>query len=453
MRKLFFILLLLTGHRLLAQDPALDTILEQMKFAAKDLLIDKYYPRNIDHEYGGYISTYTYDFKPTEKQEKMIVTQARHIWSTARAAEFFHDTSFIGYSKHGFYFLRDKMWDKEYGGFYSLVTREGKPVTTNKDAYGNAFGVYGLSALYKASGDTAVLALAKKAFGWLEKHSHDPVHKGYFMHLERSGKPIVRPASTPSTSDLGYKDQNSSIHLLEALTELYSVWPDPLVKERLNEMLTLIRDTIVTQKGYLTLFLTPDWKPISFHNTPRENILKHHSLDHVSFGHDIETAYLLIEASTVLGLMPDTTTYRISKKMVDHAIGNGWDSDLGGLYDEGYYFTEDGPITIIADTKNWWAQAEALNTLLLYAAMYAQDHSVPHPDYLDYFEKEWQYCQKYLIDHVNGDWYEGGIDKQPDKRKSRKAHIWKGPYHVFRSLMNCIEILENERDKLTNESE
>src|SRR4028119_532642 len=97
--------------------------------------------------------------------------------------------------------------------------------------------MYALAAYYQASGDTNGLHLAKKTFQWLEEHSHDPVHKGYFQHLRRDGTPIARQRDTPSTSDLGYKDQNSSIHLLEAFTALYEVWKDPLVKERLNEML------------------------------------------------------------------------------------------------------------------------------------------------------------------------------------------------------------------------
>src|SRR5690606_23181909 len=183
------------------------------------------------------------------------------------------------------------MWDKTYGGFYQTVDRSGKVLpdeNAQKTAYGNAFAIYGLAAYVMASNDTAALSLAKKAFMWLEKHSHDPIHKGYFQHLNRDGSVVVRGSDVPSTSDLGYKDQNSSIHLLEAFTELYQVWPDPLVAERLKEMLYLIRDTITTEKGYLTLFLLRDWTPVTFRDSTNEVIEKHHNLDHVSFGHDVE---------------------------------------------------------------------------------------------------------------------------------------------------------------------
>src|SRR5690606_24653892 len=251
------------------------------------------------------------------------------------------DDYFIKASAQGVAFLRDKMWDSEYGGFHQLVDRAGNVIANGeelKTAYGNAFGIYGLSAYVMATGDTAALSLAKKAFHWLEEYSHDPELKGYFQHLKRDGTVIRRDESVPSTSDLGYKDQNSSIHLLEALTELYQVWPDPLVKERLLEMLALIRDTITTEKGYLTLFLQPDWTPVTFRDSSEEVIMKHNNLDHVAFGHDVETAYLLMEASHVAGIENDTTTWRIARKMVNHALENGWDSVAGGFYDEGYYF-------------------------------------------------------------------------------------------------------------------
>ena len=416
----------------------LDTVAQQMRYAAKQGLIDVYYPRDIDSMYGGYLSTFSYDFQPVGEQDKMIVTQARHIWSTAKAAMFYHDTSYIGMSRHGFLFLRDKLWDKEYGGFYNLVTREGTPKSDIKEAYGNAFAIYGLSAYYECSHDTAALNLAKQTFLWLERHSHDPEYKGYYQHLQRDGTPIKRGTDVKSTSDLGYKDQNSSIHLLEALTELYHVWKDPLVRARLQEMLTLIRDTIVTQKGNLQLFFTADWRPISFQDSSEQSILQHRYLDHVSFGHDVETAYLLQEATEALGNDHDTKTLAMGKKMVDHALRVGWDDKLGGFYDEGYYFKNKPGITIINKSKNWWAQAEGLNTLLIMAQLYPNDPM----HYLQHFYKQWNYVQTYLIDHEHGDWYEEGLDNEPGRKTALKAHIWKGSYHSFRALMNCINRID-----------
>jgi mannobiose 2-epimerase len=413
-----------------------------MEKVLKENVIDKWYPQSVDTVYGGFLSSFTYDFKPTDNQEKMIVTQSRHTWSNAKASELYpDDPQYLSHAKHGFQFLKEVMWDKENGGFFTLVSREGKPKEgdTIKTAYGNAFGIFALAAYYKASGDTAALSLAKKTFWWLEKGSHDSVKLGYFQHLNKKGVPITRPNNISNHSDLGYKDQNSSIHLLEAFTELYQVWPDSLLGKRLKEMLFLIRDTITTPRGSLTLFLLPDWTPVSFRDSSRKSVHDHTNLDHISFGHDVETAFLMIEASEILKLENDTTTERIAKKMVDHALRNGWDNSVGGFYDEGYYFKDGPDITIIRDSKNWWAQAEGMNALLLMAEKYPDDEM----RYFEKFEKHWEYCNQYLIDHENGDWFAGGLDKQPDMKTALKGHIWKANYHQFRSLMLCSKRLKH----------
>lgn len=402
-------------------------------------MLNKWYPQCVDSAFGGFITTFTYDFKPTGNQDKFIVTQARHTWTASKASELYRDKKYyIACARHGFRFLRDVMWDSTYGGFYNLVSREGKVKTDErapKEAYGNAFAMYALAAYYKASGDKEALELAKKAFHWLEQHSHDPVHKGYFQHLQRNGEPVTRPANASSFSDLGYKDQNSSIHLLEAFTALYEVWKDPLLKERLREMLVLIRDTITSSKGYLQLFFQPDWTPVSFRDSSEAVIKTHKYLDHVSFGHDVETAYLILEASHVLGLKLDLT---VPKRMVDHALLNGWDSTLGGFYDEGYYFKNKTGITILKDSKNWWAQAEGLNTLLIMADLFPKDSM----RYYERFKQQWNYIDTYIIDHEYGEWFEEGLDKEPQRKTALKGHIWKATYHQFRALSNCMQRLQ-----------
>lgn len=417
-------------------------IAAEMKKSVTTELLDKWYPQCVDSLYGGFISTYTYDFKPTGPQDKFVVTQARHTWTTAKAAAVYPGKKyFLKASQNGFHFLRDVMWDKQYGGFYNLVTREGKDKSNPlapKEAYGNAFAIYALSAYYKVSHDTGALSLAKQTFMWLEKNSHDPVYKGYYQHLKRDGSIVIRDASFPSTSDIGYKDQNSSIHLLEAFTELYSVWPEPLVKERLQEMLLLIRDKLITSKGYLNMFFTADWTPLSFRDSSKAVILQHKYLDHVSFGHDVETAYLMLEASHALGWKNDTVTLMTGKRMVDHSLRNGWDKTIGGFYDEGYYFKNSDTLSIIFDSKNWWAQAEGLNTLLLMADHFPGDAM----QYELKFKQLWNYVQTYMIDHVNGDWYEEGLDKEPQRKTALKGHIWKGTYHNFRALNNSIQRLQ-----------
>jgi len=417
-------------------------IYREMKKSMVGELLKPWYPAAIDTVYGGFLSSFSYDFTPGGNQDKMIVTQARHVWSNAKAAELFPSVKrYKTGAEVGYRFLKDKMWDKQYGGFYTYTDRQGNPKPGGfapKEAYGNSFALYALAAYYQSTGDTSALNLAIKEFHWLEDHSHDPIFKGYYQHMQRNGTPIKRTVSVPTTAELGYKDQNTSIHLLESFTELYTVWPDSLLKRRLQEMLLLVRDVITDKRGDLTLFFQPDWTPVSYHDSTYAVMMKHRELDHVSFGHNVETAWLMLEASHVLGTRHDTLTDRIAKKMVDDALQNGWDAKVGGFYDEGYYFKDKPGITIIADTKNWWAQAEGLNALLLMAGKYPDDPN----HYERKFEQQWQYVQTYLIDHQHGDWYQGGLDKQPQYKKALKGQIWKGTYHVFRAFITCTNLLQ-----------
>jgi len=417
-------------------------IAAQMQYSMVNNLLKPWYPAAIDTLNGGFLSSFTYDFKPTGNQDKMIVTQARHTWSNAKAAEMFPSVTYYKTdAEHGFRFLKDVMWDKQYGGFYTFTDRQGNPKKGGfapKESYGNSFAIYALAAYYQLSGDTSALNLAIKDFMWLEKHSHDPVYMGYFQHMQRDGTPIKRNANTPSTAELGYKDQNTSIHLLEAFNELYNVWPNELLRARLSEMLFLIRDKIITPGGYLNLFFYNNWTPVSYRDSSEAVILKHRDLEHVSYGHNIETAYLMLEASHTLGIKNDITTLKIGKKMLDDALDNGYDNQVGGFYDEGYYFKDKPGVTIIADTKNWWAQAEGMNTLLLMDKYFPNDKH----QYFNKFKQLWGYVQTYLIDTVHGDWYQGGIDKQPNYKIALKGQIWKGTYHNLRAFMNCIQTLQ-----------
>ena len=412
-------------------------ITREMEDILRDHILQQWYPLIIDSAHGGYLSDFNYKWEQQGPQHKMIVTQARHLWTTALAAEFTGDTSrYLPYARHGYAFLTSRMWDSGYGGFYNLVTREGEVIPEDgqiiKRAYGNAFALYGLSRLYKISGDQTVLDRAKSTFFWLEEQSHDPEFGGYFQFISRQGKPYTEGyQQTPP------KDQNSSIHLLEAFTELYAVWPDERVRKRLQEMFHLVRDTMVTDRGYLRLFFRRDWTPVSYRDSSDTVREAHYYFDHVSFGHDVETAYLLLEASQALGGVEDSLTERIAKKMVDHALSTGWDQEKGGFYDRGYYFAGTDTMTIIKDSKAWWSQAEGLNTLLLMGQRYPDDPM----HYFRKFREQWNYIQKYLIDRNHGGWYPGGLDQQPAMKQAQKSQIWKGPYHTTRSLVNCIRRL------------
>jgi cellobiose epimerase len=395
--------------------------------------IDAWYPRTLDREFGGFLSDFDYAWRPTADQNKMIVTQARHLWTLSRIAGRYPERpEYAEFARHGFEFLRDRMWDPQHGGFFWMVTRAGEPVPSaegdlRKTLYGNAFAIYALAAYHSHSGNPEVLQLAQRAFHWLDRHAHDPVHGGYFEHLARDG--------TPDTT--GYpKDYNSGIHMLEALAELHLTWPDPLVRSRLEESFHIIRDRVVAPQGYMRLYFTPDWTPLSLRDSSEAYIRANLGRDHASPGHDIETAFLLLEAAHALGIDEDPETHRIARRMTDHSLDVGWDPATGGLFDAGFFFRGQDSMTVLRRTKAWWAQAEALHTLAIMARLYPED-----PRYRDKLHQQWQHIRTYLIDPEHGGWYPNSLDTDPNSRMSRKAQVWKGNYHTVRSLMGAADWL------------
>ena len=406
-------------------------------------IVDIWYPRIIDREHGGFITNFSYDWTQQPEQDKYLVYQARHIWTLSLLYKNYPDrVDFLEYAAHGFAFLIDKMWDADYGGYYLAVDEAGTPLTAHiheKRIYGEAFAIYALSEYYYVAKNEEVLEWAKKSFNWIEENSHDAVNGGYFEFLHRDGSPVLKTDEYHTILNdsvvVGLKDYNSSIHILEALTSLYRVWPDSLVRERLDEMFHIVRDIMVTEPGHLLLYFEPDWQVVKDETLAEMAGVQSWYAGHITFGHDIETSYLLYEAAEALHNHEEETT-RIIKLLTDHTLNRGWDRQNGGIYDAGIYINPDSLI-IIDDKKAWWGEIEALNSMLLLHTLYPDDKM----DYYAYFLKQWDYINTYLIDHTHGGWYTRGLDTDPDNRTFNKAYPWKTTYHNTRGMINCINNL------------
>ena len=404
-----------------------------------------WYPKVIDKTNGGFYTNYSYDWKKEDIQNKFIVTQARHVWTLSKAFEFYPERKeYLEFANHGYEFLKEYMWDKKYGGFFQLVDSVGQvphgKYTLEKRAYGNSFGIYALAAYYKISQNQEALDLAIKAFQWLDENAHDHEFGGYFQYLNQDGSIIPRSAlengyDAGDKAHVGLKDYNSSIHILEAFTELHHVWPDKTLKGRLMEMFRVVSETMYDPRGFLKLHFHPDWTEVK--DEELKSIVGERSFytNHVTFGHDVETAFLLLEAAEALGISVERIMPK-AKLFVDHAIEKGWDNEKGGFYEQGKYI--DGKMVILDEGKNWWAQAEGINSLLLMHTLFPKDPA----NYYEKFELLVNYINQNMLDHQHKGWFTGGVDHHPEIKTSQKAQIWKGTYHTSRSLMHCINMLE-----------
>jgi cellobiose epimerase len=398
-------------------------IADEVEANLRKEILEKFFPAAADEQGGGFYENYSLNWTRTPGSNKSIVYQSRLTWTSAEAARRFPAQAgmYRAMTRRGAACLADKLWDKTGGGFYWQVDDKGQPTSATKQMYGHAFGIYALAASYQATKDPAALELAKKAFQWLEDHAHDKVNQGYYEEVSHNGKPVTGgSASNAVGAAAGQKSMNSSIHLLEALTGLYTVWPDPLVKSRVQEMLALCRDKIYSEPGYLTQFFTADWKRTS-------------SPD--SFGHDVETGFLVVEAAEALG-QEDPRAWTAARHLVDHALQYGWDSQLGGLYDTGVMNAQGVVTGGLHTEKIWWVEAEHLNALLLLHDHWGKETT----HYWEAFVKEWEWITRYQIDHTHGGWWPT-VQADGTPASHAKADMWTECYHQGRAMLNVSERL------------
>jgi mannobiose 2-epimerase len=396
-----------------------------------DELTRLWYPRAVDRDGGGFHQNFGRDWAPRPDADRFLVYQSRMTWTAAAFARFSprHREAFQGYARHGVEFLDRVMRDREHGGFHWALGHDGQVdarIGTEKHVYGTAFALYAASEAFRATSDPRALAVAREAYDWLERHAHDRERGGYFEALTREGRPLVsRDPKAPRDGQVdrlgvyyGFKSMNSHIHLLEAVAAFARVESAPEVKERLRELLGVVRDKIAVEPGALNLYLTRDWRAAPAHD---------------SFGHDVETAYLLVEASEALGAPDDPATWRVARMLVDHALDWGWDGEHGGFYDKGDVFAG-GPYDT---TKVWWTQAEGLNALLLMHTKFRGETD----RYGRAFLKQWSFIEAHQLDPVHGGWFMETTRAGALIGDGRKATPWKANYHTARALMNVFTML------------
>lgn len=391
-------------------------------------VLDQWFPRAVSTQFGGgFDQNFTENWTNTSKGERSLVYQARLTWLASQAALRYpaEAAKWKAIAAHGADFLRTQLWDAQFGGFYwekiaGAPTRAGE-----KHVYGNAFAIYALVAAYRATGDARSLQLAKTAFSWIDSRARDAKNRGYFEALTREDKPILAPPSPDMLGDLigtryGFKSMNTHIHLLEAFAALYEIAPEKKLKSRLSEVFLLVRDTItISPPGALNLHFRPDWKPL-----PEDD----------SFGHDIETAFLLVEAARALGMPDDAKTWVTARALVDHTLEIGLDPTNGGFYDAGGTF---GPIS--NPSKIWWVQAEALNALLLMHKKYGAQT----PKYWNAFVAQWNWIQSHQIDRQNGGWLASVSPTGVRAAGAVKSDGWTEGYHQGRALLGVSATLSH----------
>jgi mannobiose 2-epimerase len=365
----------------------------------------------IDEQHGGFYGKIDHRNTIVPGAAKGSVLNSRILYTFASAYIHIKDSKYLAVAGRAFDYILAHFIDSVNGGVYWTVDEQGKPLDTKKQVYALAFAVYGMSEYYRACRNEKAKETAIALYHDIVGHSYDVMHGGYIEALTADWQEIKDLRL--STKDANEKkSMNTHLHVLEAFANLYRIWPDAQLKKRIVELIHLFQEQLIdSETHHLVLFFDAQWN-------------KRSAL--VSYGHDIEAAWLVQEAAEVIGEVALTALIKARSVQMATVALEAADED-GGLW---YEFEPAGNHLI--KEKHWWPQAEAMVGFFNAWQLTGDQH------FLQRSIGSWRFVQQYIIDRENGEWYWGVYEDHSVMQQEDKAGLWKCPYHNGRA---CIELI------------
>jgi mannobiose 2-epimerase len=365
----------------------------------------------VDEENGGFYGRRGGHNQLFPQADKGIILNTRILWTFAATANYTGNVSYQKIAERAFaYFPR--FWDDEQGGVFWMLDHQGNPNKKRKQIYAQAFAIYALAEFHTLTENPKALRLAQELFQLIEKHSRDAERGGYLEALGPNWEPIEDLRLSEKDANEA-KTMNTHLHLMEAYSKLYRITQNKAVGKALKDLIQLFLERFIDpQTGHLQLFFDENWEPRS---------------GSISFGHDIECSWLLMEA---IELVEDKHLHERGEKtaffMADATFQNGLDWDKALINEK----QENGQLD---REKVWWPQAEAVigfwNAWQLSGDLRYQKAAF----------QVWHFIKSFLRDKSQGEWFWSVDEKHIPNLSEDRAGPWKGPYHNVRM---CLEILQ-----------
>ena len=360
-----------------------------------------------DGAHGGFYGYVDKELRVRKEADKGCILHSRILWTFATAARLLNSPEYRAYADWAYEAL-GLFEDREHGGVYWSVTFDGKPADTTKHTYCQAFAIYGLAAYYRLTGKREALEKARKLFRLIEEKC--TVYNGY----GEAYRADFSPESNEKLIENGVmatRTMNTLLHVLEAYTELHRAEPEEHVRQASVKALERFLHTMYNpEKHRLEVFYDDDYRPL---------------LDMQSYGHDIESGWLLWDSVQEFLPEKERAPYRAMcldllesvrrRAFTDHGLKNEW---VAGETNE---------------LRIWWVQAETM------LGLDCGWHLTGDPSWKEDLETQWKTIQRMIVDpRPGGEWYwsvyeDGSLTERP------MVEEWKCPYHNGRMCLRLME--------------
>lgn len=363
-----------------------------------------------DEEFGGYYGYMGYDLKLDKKAVKGCILNSRILWFFSNAYMLLKDESLLEEADHAYEFMINKCMDRANGGIFWSMKYDGAVEESIKHTYNQAFAIYALSSYYDATGKEDALKEAFDLFEIIESKCTDA--DGYLEAFDERFQTIDNDKLSEN-GVMAYRTMNTLLHVLEAYTELYRVSKDIRVKNKLCRIMDIFASKIYNPElQRQEVFFDKDY---------------HSIIDLHSYGHDIETAWLMDRTVEIVGESKyEELIYPITRALTKKIYETAFDGhSLAYECDKGK----------VNDHRVWWVQAE---TVIGFINGYEKDET--KKEYLSAAESEWKFIKKYMVDAREGSEWLSEVSPCGEPYKYMPIlEPWKCPYHNGRM---CFEIIK-----------
>ncbi len=370
----------------------------------RDELLERVIPfwlrHSLDREHGGYFTCLTREGEVYDTR-KYVWLQGRAVWMFSKLYnELEARQEWLDAAKLILDFLRRYGRDGE-GRYYFSLTRDGRPAAYQRKPYAAVFAMLGMLEFSKARNDLALRAEAIDLFWKIRRWIEEPALLG---RPQFEGAPKM-----PALADI--------MVTASMATEIARVDPDPRYRAILSECIAGSR---AHYDGRVFL------EHAGTRDLPEGRLF--------CPGDSIEAAWFLLHA---LEFAPNREAQDVFLRVIEESLELGWDREFGGLY---CFMDIEGrpPLPLESNMKLWWPHTEAIYaTILAYSI-------TREPRWLDWLERLDSYAFPHFSDPEFGEWF-GYCDRQGNLTNTAKGNNYKGCFHVPRMLFMSARKLDEMR--------